>query len=268
MACTLGIDAAIHSCRKWAGLHSNSRQKALLKIDFSNAFNCVDREVVLSQAQATFPELARWVTWCYANPSRLVFGSHSVNSAVGVQQGDPLGPLLFSLAIHSVVKELSQLTTNDGKSLDMTTFYLDDGINAGDIKVVAEALRLLESCCPDLGLKLNHGKCELVLPGEGTHVSLDELFPRDLFWDPETGKSRVFLTGCFEILGASIVDKEFCSAYTQSKVNKATQLLAQIAKIDDPQVASKLLRSCAGVCKLTHNMRVVPTHPPTHRRSA
>ena len=36
--------------------------------------------------------------------------------------------------------------------------------------------------------------------------------------------------------------------------------MEQIAKIDDPQVAIKLLRSCAGVCKLTHNMRMVPTH--------
>ena len=61
-----------------------------------------------------------------------------------------MGPLLFPLAIRSVIKELSQLTTNDGNSLDMTTFYLDDGIMAGDIKVVAEALRFLEFRCPAL----------------------------------------------------------------------------------------------------------------------
>ena len=42
--------------------------------------------------------------------------------------------------------------------LDMTTFYLDDGMIAGDIKVVAEALRVLETRCAALGLKLNHAK--------------------------------------------------------------------------------------------------------------
>ena len=183
-----------------------------------------------------------------------------MTSAAGVQQGDPLGPLLFSLAIHSVVKELHQLSTTSGGTLDMSTFYLDDGILAGDIEVVAEALRLLESRCPALGLSLNHGKCELVLPGEGTNANLDELFHKDLLWDRETGESRVFLRGCFEILGASVGDKEFCEGYTRGKVEKATQLLHQISCIEDPQVALRLLRNCAGVCKVTHNMRMAPTH--------
>ena len=77
-------------------------------------------------------------------------------------------------------------------------------------------------------------------------MNLDELSPKDLPGDPETGRSRVFLNGCFEILGASIGDK--CNAYTQDKVNKEPKLLEQIAQIDDPQVAVKVMRSCAGVC--------------------
>ena len=260
VACKLGIDAAVHSCRKWAELHKQSRQKALLKIDFSNAFNCVSRDVVLRQVRSDFPAVSRWVTWCYAKPSKLVFGTETVASAAGVQQGDPLGPLLFSLAIHAVVKELNQLSTNNNSTLDISTFYLDDGILAGDIEAVAQALRLLESRCPALGLSLNHSKCELVLPGEDTDANLDELFPRDLLWDKETGESRVFLKGCFEILGASVGDKDFCENYTRGKVEKATQLLQQISCIEDPQVALRLLRNCAGVCKITHNMRMVPTH--------
>ena len=40
----------------------------------------------------------------------------------------------------------------------------------------------------------------------------------------------------------------------------ATQLLDQISQLSDSQVATRLLRNCAGVCKLTHNMRMVPTH--------
>jgi hypothetical protein len=260
VACKLGVDAAVHSCRKWAELHKHNREKALLKIDFSNAFNTVDRDTVLSQVRSKFPAIARWATWCYAKPAKLVFGNQTVTSAAGVQQGDPLGPLLFSLAIHAVVRDLRQLSSTNGGTLDMSTFYLDDGILAGDIEVVAEALRLLESRCPALGLSLNHGKCELILPGESTSAKLDELFPKDLLWDTETGESRVLLHGCFEILGASVGNKEFCEGYTRGKVEKATQLLHQISCIEDPQVALRLLRNCAGVCKITHNMRMVPTH--------
>ena len=260
VACKLGVDAAVHTCRKWANLHKHSQNKVMLKIDFSNAFNTISRESVLSKVRTTFPELARWVTWCYAKPSNLLFGGHTLSSTTGVQQGDPLGPLLFSLAIHDTVKELSIIATPSASTLDLTTFYLDDGVLAGDAEVVADALRLLEARCSSLGLVLNHGKSELILPGADTSADLSSLFPHDLLCDAETGESRVLLNGNFEMLGASVGDADFCTAYTQGKTKKAAKLLDQIANIEDPQVATRLLRNCAGVCKITHNMRMVPAH--------
>ena len=152
---------------------------------------------------------------------------------------------MFSLAIHDAVQELHNLSAN-GHKLDMTAFYLDDGMIAGDVRVVAEALRILERRCATLGLKLNHGKNELVLPNDTADVNLHEYFPRDLLVDRETGLSRVFTNGCFEILGASIGDGAFCNAYTFEKVQKASSLLEKISQLDDPQVASRLLRNCAG----------------------
>ena len=142
----------------------------------------------------------------------------------------------------------------------MTAFYLDDGRIAGDVKVVAKALELLESRCAAISLTLNHGKSELVLPNSSTDANLSELFPRDLLVDQETGESRILTNGCFEILGACFGDKAFCNSYTSDKVQKASRLLDKIAELDDPQVATRLLRNCAGVCKITHNMRMVPTH--------
>ena len=87
-----------------------------------------------------------------------------------------------------------------------------------------------------------------------------EFFPRDLLVDRETGQSRVLTNGCFEILGASIGDEAFCNAYTQDKTRTASSLLDKISQLDDPHVSTRLLRNCAGVCKITHNMRMVPTH--------
>ena len=104
----------------------------------------------------------------------------------GCPTGGSLGPLLFSLAIHSTIQELNNLIEG-GAKLDMTAFYLDDGIIAGDVKVVAKALELLESRCTAIGLTLNHGKSELVLPDSNTDANLSELFPRDLLVDRETG---------------------------------------------------------------------------------
>ena len=80
VAVPAGAEKAVHATR------------VLVKLDFANAFNCIDRGAVLQRARDHFPSLARWATWCYGQPSRLQFGDHGLSSTCGVQQGDPLGP--------------------------------------------------------------------------------------------------------------------------------------------------------------------------------
>ena len=46
---------------------------------------------------------------------------------MGVQQGDPLGPLLFCLSIHDLMLELKS---------EFRAFYLDDGIPGGSVAEV------------------------------------------------------------------------------------------------------------------------------------
>ena len=71
-----GAEIAIHTVRAWSRRHTGSSTKVLLKLDFSNAFNSVSRAVVLEEVRAHFPQLARWATWCYGQPSRLQFGRY------------------------------------------------------------------------------------------------------------------------------------------------------------------------------------------------
>ena len=54
-----------------------------------------------------------------------------------------MGPLLFSLVIQPLAQELRTLIVNN-KKLDLTFFYLDDGVIAGDLECVAEAFKLVE----------------------------------------------------------------------------------------------------------------------------
>ena len=84
-----GAEAAVHTARAWYDRHQGQPGKVLVKLDFKNAFNLVSRQAVLDTVTARFPALTRWVTWCYKQPSDLHFGTTTLLSAGGVQQGDP-----------------------------------------------------------------------------------------------------------------------------------------------------------------------------------
>ncbi|MDP7042212.1 MAG: tRNA dihydrouridine(20/20a) synthase DusA, partial [Gammaproteobacteria bacterium] len=81
------------------------------------------------------PGISKWAEWCYASPSRLLFDGAAISSEVGCQQGDPLGPLLFSMAIQPILMELAGI---DG--VDLMFSYLDDCCIAGECVAVAGAM--------------------------------------------------------------------------------------------------------------------------------
>jgi hypothetical protein len=64
-----------------------------LFLDFSNAFNAIDREAMFQQVRKVIPSIAVWVEFCYRAEPILFVGNRQIRSSCGVQQGDPLGPL-------------------------------------------------------------------------------------------------------------------------------------------------------------------------------
>ena len=250
----LGAETAVHTVRQWCTRNKTVEDKVLLKLDFSNAFNTLNREAVLQQVREHFLELERWVRWTYCEHSTLLFGKHKLlSSQAGVQQGDPLGPLLFSLAVQPVAVELAR----EG-GLDFTAFYLDDGVFAGSTAAVSSALQKLAERCPQLGLHLNLKKCELVVPSGRRPDNLERFFPAELLADPVTGENRVVLGTGFKLLGAPVGPAAYCAAFTQKRVKKVKPTLEALAKLEDPQVALLLLRYCSSFGKLVFSARTTP----------
>ena len=96
-----GAEAMVHAVRQWTQRNTEETNKCLVMLDLRNAFNCVDRAAFLEAIRIFSPGLAPWADVCYSEASWLLFGDKKLKRCRGIQQGDPLGPALFSLAIHS-----------------------------------------------------------------------------------------------------------------------------------------------------------------------
>jgi len=105
-----------------------------------------------------------------------------------LQQGDPLGPFLFALALHSVVKasdtKLKEVALKS-KSAAWSAWYLDDGHLFGPIDALAAAFEVILHTIQelDLGLELSTAKTRLwgaaLQPTDGAPPRMPPEIPQD-----------------------------------------------------------------------------------------
>ena len=167
----------------------------------------------------------------------------TISSESGVQQGDPMGSLLFCLVLQKLVSAIAE--DKDCSSLLFHKWYIDDSVIAGPKQAVAHALSIIQDLGPPLGLHINIAKCELYSPCDLS------LFPSDM---------KRFTSPHIEILGAPIGDIIFCGKFVAQKRAEARHLLTQLEEVGsvDPQVALLLLRLCGSFCRLVHLARSTP----------
>ena len=167
----------------------------ILQLDCKNAFNSVDRKAILAGLERfgltalipfftamylgeTLPELRAELR---VADGAATDGAYLIHSQLGVQQGDPLGPLLYALAqTHALHPVQSSSSSSSDVSIAPHSAYLDD-LNALlqqhiDAAVV-EQVRTIVARLAAIGLEINLGKSLFVAkrghtftPDEREHI--------------------------------------------------------------------------------------------------
>jgi hypothetical protein len=238
VACPGGREQIVHQLREVVDKEWSNEDFVIFKVDMANAFNSVSRQAVMDECFTHFPELLEWVKYLYGQHPRLYHPMGEMLSQTGVQQGDPLGPLLFALVLNDTIRSL-----DPDLCLKFHAWYLDDGVFCGSTKMIHKVIKGLEAAAEKTGLVMNLAKCELF-----SQADLGS-FP-----------ARIVKSSApnLEILGAPIGEDQFCSNYIDVKREEAGKLLKILPELRNPQIALNLLRSCGSFCRLAHLGRCTP----------
>jgi len=137
-----GVEPAVFLLEEAISGNNSSKIEYIASLDLSNAFNTISRRAIASSVATYAPTLYRATKWAYNNPSILVTHSgETLASAEGVRQGDPMAPLLFSLALRPTLEHLLKKLPNA-----TIVAYLDDIyiLNRDDTKLLPLVAKELE----------------------------------------------------------------------------------------------------------------------------
>ena len=214
-----GCEAAIHAMRD---VFEDEETECVLLMDAANAFNSINRNLMLENIRRLCPIAYIYAYNCYAVHARLfVVGGIELTSREGTTQGDPPAMTFYGLGILPFLRKLQNLTRKETKQAG----FADDLQTGGKVANAKIWLDTTNSEGPKYGWNGEHTKSHLVVkPGfmeealntfEGTGVNVN-------------GKGR-------KNLGASIGSNEHKEEFVEEKVEEwiaQIETLAEIAKID------------------------------------
>ena len=246
-----GSEVIIKAVQHLFTTRANDPNFVIFQADFNNAFNNISRCAFRAEIVRHFPEMAPWVNWCYQEKSYLFVSNRetfeTIESTNGAQQGDPLGPLLFAIALQKILREIhAELTELDIK-LSMNCWFLDDGTVAGTPEAIAKFIELLTEKGPSIGLLLNLQKSTLIWPSNSQ--SGKHLLPPTI---PIASEG-------IKCLGIPIGTLEHVEETLRRRMDKHIAYLDQLRDLQDPQVGVELLTMCGSFCRFSYEIRAI--HP-------
>ena len=184
------------------------------------------------------PSIYSFVHSVYSSSSSLFWSDTIILSSEGVQQGDPLGPLLFCLTIHHMCSRLKS---------ELCIFYLDDGTLGGLLSDVLHDVEMIKKEAGIVGLELNPQKSEVVGNNSELIAGIQSVLPGVRVVDPAVAT----------LLGAPIGGTESLDAAIDTKTAMLKCLRERFRYITCHD-AYLLLRHSLAIPKLLYLLRTSP----------
>ncbi|KAA8490235.1 hypothetical protein FVE85_8946 [Porphyridium purpureum] len=172
-----------------------------------------------------------------------------------VQQGDPLAPLLFSLALH---RQTRDITHAPGQAL-VQCWYLDDGAIAGPVHSLVAFLEVLDHCAREIDLSINRRKSELVLPPGRCETDITAL---------SSLHGLPVVPWCSATLLGTVLDTSGDMGCVDRTLAATLELADKVAGIHEPEEAYHLLRASVGPARVVHLARTLPPEAVLDRFAA
>ena len=242
-----GCEADVHTMHS---IFDEENTEAVLLIDAGNAFNAINRKVLLHNVRIVCPEIATYVYNCYATSARLfIFGGSELKSEAGTTQGDTIAMAVYALSTIPLLLMVLEITAQFPDNSVKMVGYADDFTAGGTVTSIKKCWDTLCKLGPRFGYHPKPSKTWLIVKNESKEKA-DKVF--------EGTGVKITTTG-MRHLGAVIGSITYKGEYMNEKINiwlPELQMLTNIAK-SEPQAAF----SCfiAGYKhKFTYFMRTVP----------
>jgi len=233
------IEAISRAVLAVRGLHGLEDDYTEVSVDLLNAFNLVERDTMLSLVRIHNPSIYAWVSWCYSSASNLFYRDDlTLQSRCGAQQGDNLGPYLFSLVLQPILSRLKR----SFPGLYLNVWYLDDGKLIGKKSDVEAALQLL----------FRLGAHDGIVPGNKTRANRDLVVYKpgadsQAMDIDENPLIPIIVEPFGKHLG--VPDEPCLEKFFDDRLSKCDRFFQALHQIDRHD-AMKLLSLCGATCRM------------------
>ena len=183
----------------------NKTKLYIFSIDFSKAYDSVNRyklfQILLEYR--VHPKLVDIIAKIYSNDSTCLYLNSkeitNIDISSGIRQGCNLSSLLFILVTYKIIDMMQEFNVGykDENFNISSLFYMDDGlIFTQSYEYMIKILNGIELNCFQFGLKLNKGKCKVMI--------INDKFNNDLHM------AGFEIKQCIKYLGVRIDNKKKC----------------------------------------------------------